>query len=142
MADHSGKIFPTPTPETNFYWESCRKHELCVQHCDACGHHQFYPRIVCSACMSDKLSPITCDGNGEITSFTVVRRAISEAYKPETPYVVALIRLSEGPTMMSNIVQCEPEDVAVGMSVAVVFEDWNEEISMPKFRPLQLEASS
>ena len=52
------------------------------------------------------------------------------------PYTVALIELAEGPTMMSNVVQCDPENVVVGMPVTVVFEDWSDEVSMPKFRPL------
>ena len=47
----------------------------------------------------------------------------------------ALIRLDEGPQMMSSIIGCEPERVAIGMPVAVVFEDWTPEISIPKFRP-------
>jgi uncharacterized OB-fold protein len=37
--------------------------------------------------------------------------------------------------MMTNIVGCAPEQVAIGMPVVVKFEDWTEEISIPKFRP-------
>jgi uncharacterized OB-fold protein len=49
--------------------------------------------------------------------------------------VVALVTLDEGPTMMTNIVGCAPDQVAIGMAVAVTFEEWTEEISIPKFRP-------
>jgi uncharacterized OB-fold protein len=48
----------------------------------------------------------------------------------------ALIQLEEGPTMMSNIVQCDPDSVTTGMPVEVVFEAWSDEITMPQFRPL------
>ena len=85
--------------------------------------------------MNDQLQWVAASGAGEVTSFTVVRRAVSEAYRPEVPYVVALVQLAEGPTMMSNVVQCDPEAVAVGMSVAVFFEDWDEQVSIPKFCP-------
>ena len=136
MADHSGKIFPVVTPETAPYWDGCREHELRLQRCDSCGRHQFYPRIICSACMADDLQWVPVSGAGQVVSFTIVRRAVSEAYSPEVPYVVALIQLAEGPTMMSNVVECDPESVVVGMSVSVLFEDWSEQISIPKFRPI------
>ena len=58
---------------------------------------------------------------------------ISDAYAAEAPYVIALIKLEEGPTMMSNSVQCDPKSVEIGMEVEVVFEDWSEEISIPNF---------
>jgi uncharacterized OB-fold protein len=61
-----------------------------------------------------------------------VRRAVSRAY--EAPYVVALIDLEEGPRMMSNVVGCDPDAVAVGQAVTVDFEEWNEQITLPVFR--------
>lgn len=135
MSDHSDKILPVPTPETEPYWAGCKEHELRLQCCDDCGRYQFYPRILCSHCAGDRLQWKTASGLGEIRSFTVVQRAVSAAYKPEVPYIVALVRLQEGPTMMSNVVQCEPGEVKVGMPVTVLFEDWSEQVSMPKFRP-------
>lgn len=59
-------------------------------------------------------------------------------YRPVTadvPCVVALIQLAEGPQLMSNVVECEPERVTIGMAVAVTFEDRSKDISIPKFRP-------
>ena len=54
----------------------------------------------------------------------------------DVPYVVALVTLDEGPQMMTNIVGCPPEQVKIGMPVQVTFEDWTEEISVPKFKPV------
>ena len=76
-------------------------------------------------------------GLAEVSSFTIVRRPVSKAYADEVPYVVALIKLDEGPTMMSNIVECDIDNVNIGMRVEVLFEDWSEEISIPKFRPVE-----
>jgi len=135
MIDHSGKSFPVPTPETEVYWEGCREHQLRLQYCNNCGQHQFYPRIICSACMSNDLKWVDVSGEGEVISFTIVRRPVSEAYKTEVPYVVALIKLLEGPTMMSNVVGCDPEALEIGMPVSVQFQDWSEQISIPKFCP-------
>lgn len=135
MTDNRGKNFPHPSPETAVYWEGCRKHELRIQRCADCGQYQFYPRIICTRCMSLRIEWVTAAGRGEVLSFTIITRPVSEAYAADIPYVVALIQLEEGPVMMSNVVNCEPESVEIGMPVEVVFEDWSTEISIPKFRP-------
>ncbi len=79
---------------------------------------------------------VEASGQGKILTFTVVRRPVSEAYAADVPYVVALIQLDEGPTMMSNVVRCDPETMQIGGPVQLVFEDWSEEISIPQFRPV------
>jgi len=87
---------------------------------------------MCSHCQHQSLGWVVASGGGEIASFTVVRRGVSEAY-PE-PYIVALIDLEEGPRMMSYIVGTDPESVAIGDAVLVEFEEWSDEITMPVFR--------
>ena len=136
MVNHSQKNFPVPTKETATYWDGCRNHKLLIQQCTKCGKYQFFPRIICTGCMSSQVEWVQSSGQGKVVSFTIMHRPISEAYAAEAPYVIALIKLDEGPTMMSNIVQLDPNKVVVGMKVEVVFEDWSEEISIPKFRPL------
>jgi uncharacterized OB-fold protein len=49
--------------------------------------------------------------------------------------VVAVIRLEEGVQMLSNIVGCDHENLACDMPVEVVFEELDEEFTLPKFRP-------
>jgi len=136
MTAHSGKFMPRPRPETAAWWEGCRGHMLMIQRCAQCGAFQFYPRIVCSSCMSDQVEWVQSSGRGEVSTFTICRLPVAEAYAADVPYVVALIQLEEGPTMMSNVVECDPESVKTGMQVEVVFETWSEEITMPQFRPL------
>ncbi len=135
MSEQLDKNLPQPTAETAAYWEGCRKHQLLIQRCTQCGCYQFYPRIVCTACMSDGIDWVQASGHGRVLSFTVVHRAVSAAYKAEVPYVLALIELDEGPTMMSNVVEIDAESVAIGLPVEVVFEEWSDEITIPKFRP-------
>jgi uncharacterized OB-fold protein len=132
MAD---KPVPTPTHETRPYWEGCKQHELRVQRCAACGHRQFFPRIYCTQCFGERVEWVKTSGFAKVLSFTIVRRPPSPAFAAEVPYVVALVTLDEGPTLMTNIVGCAPEKVEIGMAVEVTFDDWTEEISIPKFRP-------
>lgn len=126
---------PRPTPETQPYWDACQRHELQLQRCRSCQQFQFYPRVVCTKCGHDQLDWTRASGAGKIVSFTVVRRAISAAYAAEVPYVIALIELDEGPQMMSNVVECDIDAVAIGMDVAVCFDDWDVDITIPKFKP-------
>jgi uncharacterized protein len=131
----AGKPIPVPTLETAPYWEGSRQHQLRIQRCANCHQYQFFPRIYCSKCFSEQVEWVNASGRAKILSFTVVRRPVSPAFANEVPYIVALVTLEEGPQMMTNIVGCPPEEVATGMPVEVIFEDWSDTISIPKFRP-------
>ncbi|MED5362095.1 MAG: OB-fold domain-containing protein, partial [Actinomycetota bacterium] len=61
-------------------------------------------------------------GKGSVYSFTVTRR-IPGSWGKATPFVLAYVELEEGPRVMTNIVDCDPEQVAIGDSVEAVFED-------------------
>ena len=125
------KVLPTETELTRPFWEGCRSGELRMQHCDDCDRLQFYPRVICTQCDGNNLSWRAVSGNGRVTSYTVVRRGISPAYT--APYVVALIELDEGPCMMSNVVDCDPDTVVVGAVVEVRFESWTKDHVLPVF---------
>lgn len=135
MAEKIAKPFPEPTLETRPYWDGCREHELRIQRCAACGNYQFFPRIYCVKCFGERVEWIRASGRATVLSFTIVRRPVSPAFKDDLPYVVAIVTLEEGPTMMTNIIGCAPERVAIGMPVEVAFEDRTNEISIPMFRP-------
>ena len=133
--NHAEKFFPRPTAETARFWQGCNDHEFLLQRCSACCKHQFYPRIICANCMSNRLEWAHASGRGTVATYTVVTRAISQAYAADAPYVIALIDLEEGPRMMSNVIGCDAAEVKSGMAVMVTFEDWSKDITMPKFRP-------
>jgi uncharacterized OB-fold protein len=129
------KPIPTPTLETAPYWEGCRRHQLRIQRCSNCQRYQFFPRIYCSKCFSEQIEWVNASGRAKVLSFTIVRRPVSPAFANEIPYIVALVTLEEGPQMMTNIVECAPEEVTIGLPVEVVFEDRSDQISIPQFRP-------
>ena len=135
MAAPAAKPLPMPTRETQPYWDGAKRGELMIQRCAECGQHLFFPRMYCSRCFSDRVEWIRASGRATVSSFTIVRRPVSSAFADEVPYVVALVALAEGPTMMTNIVGCPLEQVAIGLPVKVTFERWSEEISIPKFTP-------
>ena len=140
MTATPGKFLPLPTPVSRVYWEACRKHQLLIQHCQDCGHYQFYPRSFCTECMAREPAWVQAGGYGTVASWTVVRRPVAEAYATDTPYVIALIKLDEGPVMMSQVVMskvpgCDVDAVHSGMRVEVAFEAWSDEVTVPVFKP-------
>lgn len=125
---------PQPTPETAPFWAATVAGRLSIQKCRACGEHIFYPRLVCTACMSDALDWVDCSGRGTVYAFTVVERAPG-AFADMVPYVVALIDLQEGPRMMSWVRVDNVEDVHIGMPVSVIFDPLSETVALPVFVP-------
>lgn len=128
------KPLPPVDAESRGYWEACNQGHLVLQRCEACGHVQHYHRMVCTRCGSDRLAHTTATGLGTIRSFTVIRRAVSSAFDADVPYVVALVELAEGPTMMSNIVESALDHVRIGTPVELTFERRGETINIPQFR--------
>jgi uncharacterized OB-fold protein len=120
--------------ESRGYWDACNQGRLVLQKCAACGHVQHYHRILCTACGTDRLTDVEAAGTGTVRSFTVIRRAVSSAFDADVPYVVALIELAEGPTMMSNLVDSPLERIAIGAPVELTFERRTEEFNIPQFR--------
>jgi uncharacterized OB-fold protein len=86
--------------------------------------------------MSEKIEWVKASGRAKVLSYTIVYRPVTQAFAADVPYVVAMVTLDEGPQMMTNIVGCLPEQVKIGMPVQVTFDDWTEEISVPKFKPV------
>ena len=115
------------------FWEGCQIGELRLQKCGSCAHVQFYPRTICSQCLSDTLTWTVASGGGVIASYTVIHQSVSKAYAEKVPYVVALIDLEEGPRMMSVIVDVDPGRVSVGDAVHVAFKPWSGDTVLPVF---------
>jgi len=129
------KPVAAPDAVTAPWWEATAEGRLLVQRCSTCDHHQHYPRAICTACGSTDLGFIDASGRGTVYSHTTVRRAPHPAFTP--PYVVAMVRLEEGPVLLTNIVGCPPEDVRCDLPVRVTWEDLPDGRKLPLFEPLE-----
>jgi len=132
------KPLPTPQPESDYYWEKAKAHELWLRHCNDCSSTYFYPRDICPDCFSRNTTWVKSSGKGTLHAFAIVQRAPHPAFADMAPYVVAFIDLEEGARMPSNLVQVEPdqEHIKIGMAVEVVFDDVTDAITLPKFKPV------
>ncbi len=132
----STKPVPVVQPWARPFWDAAKRHELTLQHCGDCDRAIHYPRMACPHCGSDNLGWRQASGRGTVYSFTIVENNAPSAFAADVPYVVAVIRLEEGVQMLSNIVEADHADIQCDMAVEVVFEDLDEEFTLPKFRPV------
>jgi uncharacterized protein len=116
------------------YWEAAAQGQMVIHHCGDCDANIFPPRPLCPSCWSESVSWREASGRGRIESFSVVHRAPNETFAAEVPYVVALVLLEEGPRLMTNIVGCDPDSVAIDMPVRVVFTQYDGFV-LPQFEP-------
>ena len=128
---------PAANADTAGWWEACTAHRLVVQRCTRCGATRHPPGPVCPACRSTSSEWAPLPGTGTVYTLTVVRQAFLPALADRVPYVVAAIEPDGGggARMVSNVVDCDPEAVSIGMAVEVVWEDMGPELALPRFRP-------
>lgn len=117
-------LIPKPgfvsTALTSVYWQQAAAGELLLQCCADCGNLQHYPRSLCVLCWSHDLNWQQATGTGTVWTFTVVASPGHPAWRPEVPYVLALVELDEGPRLITNVVGCPPESVHCGQRVRLL----------------------
>jgi uncharacterized OB-fold protein len=142
MSDGVTVGIPRPTPDalSAFFWEGCRAGVLQIQRCTSCGTFIHYPRPVCKNCLGTNLEPSTVSGHGSVYSFTVAHQAFHPWFADKIPFVIATIELVEQPHLhlISNVVDCSPYEVEVGMQVSVVFREVEPGLVLPLFKRREL----
>jgi uncharacterized OB-fold protein len=119
---------PQPNVETQHYFDAASQGKLVIKKCTVCGQAHHYPRALCPFCGSDRTEWIPTSGRGTVYSYSVMRRAAP-------PYAIAYVTLPEGPTMMTNIVDCDLDQIRVGQNVKVVFKPSDGGAAVPMFTP-------
>jgi uncharacterized protein len=115
--------WPTPqiTQDNEAFWSGGRDGQLRITRCTRCGYYAHPPSPRCGRCFAEGLEPVAVTGRGYVSTYTINRRAWTPGL--EVPYVVAVVELEEqaGLRMLTNIVGCAPEEVAIDMPVEVEF---------------------
>lgn len=127
------KPTPAPTPLTEPFWGSAKRRRLQLPRCSRCEAFHYPPEKYCPRCLHDELVWTDVSGKGTLYSYTVVHQKYHPAF--ETPYNVAVVELAEGPRMVTNVIGCENDALRVGMALVLDYEDADDEITLPKFRP-------
>ena len=137
MVNFVGSKQPAPRVTSNnaAFFSSLRDGCFKLQRCPRCGEVIYYPRVVCPHCLyTGKLEWVPVSGLGTIYSFAVVHRPQHPSFFKDVPIILVAIRLDEGPIMISSMVGCSPEDVRIGMRVAVTTYP-STDIVIPRFVP-------
>lgn len=125
---------PALDPDNRAFWTSGKNNELRICHCPQCQTYQHPPLPVCPQCGHQEVEYKPVSGKAEVVSYTVNWQPWAPNQK--VPFVLAVVELAEqkGLWLMTNIVDCEPEEVSIGMKVSVRFEN-QDDIWLPVFRP-------
>ncbi len=137
----STKPVPIPDEGSAPFFEGAKRGELMIRRCRACRHAMWpashsgalplSPR--CHTCFAPDLEWVAASGAATLYSFTVVHQPYP-GFEDDVPDHVALVEHAEGPRLLSSLVDCDNADLRVGMPLEVVFEQWTDDVTLPKFR--------
>lgn len=120
---------------------------LVGEHCPHCGARLFPPRDVCPDCCRPAREPYQFSGKGEVYSFSTMYMA-PEGFGEQAPYLVALVKLEEGPLVTAQLTDVERDEVTIGMPVEMVTRKLQEDGEAGligysfKFRPVLARAAA
>lgn len=123
---------PVESYDDAYFWDGARAGELRVQRCRECGRIRHPPAPMCGACHSTEWDVQALRGTGSLYSWVVSRHPSLPDAEPRT---VILVELDEGVRMVSNLVEAEGVEPAVGMRLEAVFVE-QETFTLPQFRPV------
>jgi uncharacterized OB-fold protein len=78
------------------------------------------------------MDSIEASGRGTVHSFVVAQHPPIPPFA--NPNVIALVELEEGTRLVSRLVGVDPDDVAIGLPVAVEFERIDDDFVVHQFR--------
>jgi uncharacterized protein len=126
---------PTVEDESRAFWDAAHAGRLLIASCRSCGIVHHYPRPFCPSCWSDDVALIEASGRATLYTYSTVYRNELPPFSDRVPYVAAVVELEEGPRLMTNIVDCDPGALRIGMALRVTFQELSPEISAPVFVP-------
>ena len=92
---------PETNPETAPFWDAAKAGKFMIKRCTACGEPHYFPRAICPFCFSDKTAWEESSGEATIYTFSLMRKS------PTGPFAIAYVTLKEGPSLQTNIVDCD-----------------------------------
>ena len=113
-------LLPEITAVNQPFWDGCAAGELRLQACGQCGRHRFPDSPVCPRCLSARFSWEPVSGEGTLWSWLRMHQRYFPAFADEVPYLVAYVRLAEGPFMISSLAE-EPAELSPDLPVRAVF---------------------
>lgn len=124
---------PSASELTQPFWDHAVRRELVCQRCSLCGTRFFTPKMACPSCLSVQWTWVQSRGEGTVYSYTVCHRPPGPGF--EVPYVLAIVDLEDGWSLLTNIVGCDAAAVRIGMEVRVAWLELDASTILPVFEP-------
>lgn len=124
---------PAINPDNVFWFDAAREHRLVIQRCTRCAVLRHPPGPVCPSCGCLEWDTVEAAGTGTVHSYVVNHHPRHPAF--DYPLVVAVVELTEGSRLITDLVGIAPEDVAIDLPVVLEWLDADPELSLPVFRP-------
>lgn len=103
--------------------------------CRRCAVVHHYPRPFCPACWSDDVEWVPASGRATLYTYSTVYLNDLPPFRDELPYTAAVVQLEEGPRVMTRLIDCEPEQLAVDMPLRLVVVPLTDDVSIALFAP-------
>jgi uncharacterized protein len=134
VSDKPFRVLPRLDDRNRPYWTGGEHGELRFWRCQACGWWLHPPGPICPECLSNDLAVEATSGRAVVHTYTINHQPWYPGLEP--PYVIAIVELpeQEGLRVTTNIVGCDPVDVAIGTDVRVTFERYDD-VWLPMFEP-------
>lgn len=126
MTMNPDRPMPEATDVSRPYWDGLREHTIRIQYSPSLERYVFYPRLVSPLTLEDDLEWREIDGAGTLYTYTITDRPTASFFADEVPQKLAIVQWDAGPRVSTELVDVEPDDVAVGMRVRPVFCDYPE----------------
>ncbi len=124
---------PTPTRDSQPYWDGLREGRFMLQHCAACGQVRHYPRPVCPHCFSMESRWEEAPLGGRIHTWTVCHHPFNFFFKQAAPYIVALVDMEAGVRVNAQLRGVAESDLKIGTKVRLAFEPVTKDVTLPYF---------
>ena len=120
------------------FWEGTRQGEIRFPRCRSCNRFHWYPCVLCPFCHSSDIEWQAVTGQPKLFTWTYVRWDLGSLFQVQGPYIVALAEFDDAPDvrLVANLVDCQPDEVYIGMPLEVVFQQVNDKLTMPLFKPM------
>jgi len=102
------------------FFEALKEKKLVGTKCRKCGTDYFPPRVDCSKDFSEDMEWIEYSGEGELMTYTV-NTTPPESFSKYGTYIIGIVKLVEGPAVMTWLKDIKPEEVKVGMKLKIEF---------------------
>ncbi len=127
---------PLPVLEgmTGEFYGFCKEGELRFQRCNDCAAWRHMPRDMCAECGSLSWEWARSSGCGKVFTWTVMAVPLHPTFMDSLPHASVVVEMDEGVRVLSEVVDCAPEELAFDMPVEVIFDAVTDEVTLPKFR--------